>query len=63
MFSETDPQFTCSDDGTWHEVGCSHRDWTEDELYEAIDNLKLMYQAARNRLTILDNTNIQRSHR
>jgi len=41
-FLEGKPSYNCRFHPTdyWHEVGCPHRDWTKEELQDALDKAK-----------------------
>lgn len=41
-FLKKKPSYTCNFHPFhgWHSVGCSHKEWTKEELQDALDNCK-----------------------
>lgn len=43
-FLKQKPNYACHFRENWHTVGCSHRDWTKEQLQEALDNSKRAHE-------------------
>lgn len=54
MHSEEYPEYFAAEDGSWVEVGSPLRQWTYEELVEAIDMWKIRWQAERNKVISLE---------
>lgn len=54
--SEELPEYCCSEEMGWHEIGCDHKTWTVEELTEALDLVKIRYQIQLNEYALYEQT-------